>query len=504
MSYFGLPVFEKNSQEYNNAVLQTGGFVDVPRIISFSKARKYMGRGIEFKHEKEEIHKLWHKWVELNNFYDFMFRGCRTISEQGALFVTINTTKDKMSILGEASPCFASGVAFSFSTPTVAVINSQIAIGNVQVYCRQVYDTEKVVRRFWTKNQQSGKIEIYGDSENVEKELQLELGKYNTNDATWTYYHNLGFVPVEVIYNEPFQPNMPVLNAGFYTQSPFITQQYSDVAGFDYRQVRDIAKCGKLPTQLDNLYIHMNKLIELYKPRLLISTNNSTDGNPLFQQKMEDQNMNGNPNSNLADADIFYSTEVNKVKVDQVQTPNTIDHYQNQIVATWIDIFKACGLSFVTQSGTQKTGQESYTQYSGDIEEVNFMRNYLTAKWINVIIKSFKAMGVDLTEDRESWSFQVKKNLATDESNLIDNLVKQYQLKIKTPAQIISEIEGVDTDYAEHIVEENYKWFNEHKEETTNPEIMPPENANVSGVKAASLQGSKEKGGRPQDDKKGE
>jgi len=37
-------------------LLKCGGFVDVPRIISYIKTRSYMGRGIEFKHKDSTIY----------------------------------------------------------------------------------------------------------------------------------------------------------------------------------------------------------------------------------------------------------------------------------------------------------------------------------------------------------------------------------------------------------------------------------------------------------------
>lgn len=495
--YLGInSVIEDTSWEAQKSQLRKGGFVDVPRIISFLKARSYMGRGIEFKHKDKKIHDKWHKFVELNDFFSHMFESIRIKDEVGAVFECINITKGGMAMVSRATPLLASRIGFSFATPSIAVINIQIGIGNRQVYCRQVYDIEKIVRTFWALTP-DGKEEIFNESATVDKNLQLELGTFNALTGAWTYYHNLGFVPVEVIYNEPFTPNMPILTAGFYYQSPFTTPQNLNNQGFDYSQVKSLAKCSKLPLQLDNLYIHMNRLVELYKPRLIITSNNAVDGNPYLQNKLRQQGLGGN-NSNIQDADIFTSTQANKIEVDTQDTPNTIDNYQNQIVATWIDIFKAVGLSFVTQSGTQKTGQESFTQYKGDIEDVNFQRNYLTNKWINIIIKCFKVMNVDLTKNKEDWSFQVKKNLATDENSLVDSLIKQYGLKLKTPAEILSVIEGIDQDYAEHIVKENFKWFEEHKEETIFPQINPPANANVSGVKSASLPGSKEKGGRPE------
>lgn len=500
MSYFGISESEaklnKDSWECKKASLREGGFVDVPRIISFLKVRSYMGRGIEFKHKDKKIHKLWHKFVELNDFYSHMFESNRIKSEVGAVFETINISQGGNVLLARANPLMMSGVGFSFATPVIAQIIIQMSIGNRQVYARSVYDREKVVRTFWFLNKE-GVIELYNNSAKIDEELQVELGTFNALDGTWTHYHNLGFVPVEVIYNEPFTPVLPVLNAGFYSQSPFTTPQNLNNVGFDYRQVKDTAKCSKLILQLDNLYIHLNRLIEIFKPRLVITSNNAVDGNPYLQEKLRQQGMVGN-NSNLMDADIYTSTQANQIKVEQVATPNTIDNYQNQIVATWIDIFKSVGISYTTQSGTQKTGQESFTQYKGDIEDVNFQRNYLTNKWINVIVKCFKAMGVDLTKDRNAWSFQVKKNLATDENSLVDTLIKQYQLKLKKPSEILSIIEGIDEDYAEHIVDENFKWFDKHKEETTLPQINPPANANVSGVKSASLPGSKEQGGRPE------
>lgn len=458
-------------------------FVDVPKILAYKKTRIYMGRGLEFKHENQEIHKKWHRFVELNDFEQFMFNACELMSEMGSVAVSINKNQLGEPLINLANPYYSQGIETSYGTTDFAVLIETTQVDNNLYIIRSAYDKEKVIRTLWNANTKE-QMNLFGYVSKLPKEKQLDWGTYDEETNSYVYYHNLGIVPCVILVNKPFRLYFPNFGSNIYYQSPFTTTVNYETTGYGYDSVKDTALCSGLIEQLQNLYTQMNKLVILDKPRIILSGVNQTTA----QQLRRD-------NKALASYldEVIIKANTTGPNVDIAAPTNTLDYYQNAIVSTWIDIFKASGLSFLTQSGTQKTAQESVNSFQDSVEELNYMRNFWTNQWIKVIKCAMKVFGVELGE-KEKWSFQVKKNIITDEASLADRLIKQIQVGTTTPVQYISIMEGVDEDNAEQIWKENSKWFKENDF----PIAMKDGGGAVSGVKGASLPTSKEKGGAPE------
>lgn len=461
-------------------------FVDVPKIISYKKARMYLGRGIEFKHNDKSIHEIWHRITELNDFENFMFICCRLMSEIGSCIVTINKNELGEPLLNVANPYFSPGIEQSFGTSDFAVVVETILIDNNTYLVRNAYDREKVVRTLWNPTTQT-QMNLFEYVAKLPKDKQIVWGEFDKKTQSYTYYHNLGIVPAIVMTNKPFKGYFPMFGSNVYYQSPFSTTLYQNNTGYDYQSVKDTANCGGLIVQLQNIYTQMNKLMILDKPRIILSNVNQTTANQLRRDNQMIE-------SYLSELIIKAGNTGPNVEI--MAPSNSLDYYQNAIVSTWIDIFKACGMSFITQSGTQKTAQESVSAFQDSVEEINYMRNYWTKQWIRVIKAMFKICGIELG-NAETWSFQVKKNIITDEASMSDRLIKQIQIGATTIPEYISIMEGIDEDNAEQLWDEHKEWFKKNDY----PIAAKDGGQGVAGVKSASLPTSEEKGGRPVNDK---
>ena len=465
--------------------LDTMEFVDVPKVISNYKTRLYMGRGIEFKHNNPKIHEYWHHIEQLNNFTEFMFIVSRMISENGGAIVSISRNINGDPLVNVANPYYASGVETSYCSSDMAVIIESTYIDNSLHLIRSVYDTEKIVRTVWSDRTRA-QINMYEFVSKLPSDKQLDYGTYDQEHNAYVLYHNMGVVPCELLLNKPYKQFFPMYSTSVYYQSPYKYGQNDKM--YNYSGVSDTANCKGLILQLQNVYTQMNKLIVLDKPRIAVSNVNEATWNQMKKEGASQAFFN----------DLVFrvggSSGINNGATMSVMSPtNSLDHYQNQIVATWIDIFKACGLSYQTQSGTQKTAQESTNSFSGSVEELNYLRIFLTRQWMRVIVKMFKIAGIELG-DSESWSFQVKKNIITDEANKLDNLIKELQIGTKTPVDIISIIEGIDHDNAEQVYKSNSDWFKANDY----PIATKDQGKGVSGVKGPDVQ----QGGRPTNESK--
>ena len=459
-------------------------FVNVPRIISNYKTRLYMGRGIEFKHNNPELHEYWHKIEQLNNFAEFMFIVNRMVSECGGAIVSISRNINGDPLVNVANPYYAQGVEQSYCSSDIAVIIESTFIDNSLHLIRSVYDNEKIVRTLWS-DRGKDQVNIFEFVSRLPKEKQLDFGTYDKKHNAYVLYHNMGVVPCELILNKPFKQFFPMFFSNIYYQSPFKVNSSVD---YSYASMCDTANCEGLILQLQNIYTQLNKLIILDKPRITVSNVNQATWNEIQRESQGDAFFN----------DLVFRVGgtggLNSGASINVMSPtNSLDHYQNQIVSTWIDIFKCCGLSYQTQSGTQKTAQESTNSFSGSVEELNYLRTFLTRQWIKVIQKMFLIANKDLGDSKE-WSFQTKKNIITDESNKLDNLIKELQIGTKTPIDIISIVEGLDYDNAKQVYEVNNQWFKDNDY----PIAVKDPAKGVSGVKGSNV----DKGGRPTNESK--
>lgn len=474
MSYIGFDKDLPSLQEINDKPSS-----NLPMIIAKAKTKIYMGKGINFYCDDEKAMEKWKEFSELNKIYDFINNQQKTKSINGVAIISINKLKGGKVVLNNVVPYVGPTlISYCFSTPDMVCIVEQIYLQDRPIYMRSVYDKKKVVRRFWTStsnsNSETKYFQPFSNSYKLNKEtLGIELGNYDEEHDLWIYYHNYGFIPIEVMTNLPFRPYFPIYNTSIYTAPP----SPENHMGINFSEVSDCANIRFLFKQLDNLYFNRNICIRLSKPGAIIVASSDTQARELAAQKYL---------SSDYEHSVLYSSGANKVQIQMVNPSTNLEQIDKAIDITLEKIYRFIGLAYKNTNSTQKTSMESFTSYQGDIEMVNFMKSYDTEQWKKVIIKSFKIMGIDL--EKTKWYFKTKENMVANLKEMLDNDIKLYQIKAKTQEQILQDIEGLNPKEAETLVEENKKWFKKNKEL-----LESPMNAAVSGVKSMSLANKKPK-----------
>ena len=451
----------------------------LPIIIAKAKTKLYMGKGIEFFCDDEEVMKKWKEFSELNLIYDFINNQQKTKSLSGVSIISINKLEDGSVVLNNIAPYVGpTQITYCFSTPEFVCIVEQVALSSHPVYMRSVYTKEFVMRRFWVSN--SGK-DIYKYTEfkpfdksfEVDKLLGINLGEYDKERDCWILKHNFGFIPVEIMTNLPFRPYFPIFNVSIFAVPPSNDSMY----GISYNEVADCANVQFLLKQLDEIYKNQNVCISLSKPGVVVVANTEAQAREIAKKNFLSKDYTHS---------VLFSSGANKVNIQVVNPTTNLEQLYKATDETLEKIYKFIGLAYKQVNSTQKTSMESYTNYQGDIEMVNFMKNYDTEQWKKVFIKVFKMMGIDLT--KKKWYFKTNENMVANIKEMLDNDIKLYQIKAMTQEQILQDVKSLNPQEAKTIVEENKKWFKKNKDL-----LESPMNSAVSGVKSMSLANKKPK-----------
>ena len=452
-------------------------FVDAPKIISYYKARLYLGRGIDFYHKQETQNKRWKRLCELNDIYGIMFRTTRLESELGVQVLGILKNELGEPIIDEADPWFNSQIEESFSTNDCAVVVSRRQVDNKFFVVRCFYDREKIVTSLWDETTKS-QINLQDFQSKLPKEKIIELGEWDKELGAFVYKHNYGIVPVQVFKNKPLKQRCPMFVQALEVASPFVTtNNLRNVGGMFVNEVSDTAYNSGLLFQLQNLYSQVNKLAILCKPRIVVSN--------ISTATMKQFNQDNLMNEYLDDILIKFRNDNTDVKFSEPSI--VLNDYYNSIQSTWSDLFRTAGLSWIVNSGTNKTAQESISAYQGSVEEVNFMRDFQTQQWREFIYKLFKVWEHDLGDD-DNWTFQVHKNIITDEASFLNSIILKVNNGFMTKQEGIAQLEGISMSDAKNKLDAIMK----EREEC--PELFAGMNGDFN-LEQAQLPGSESSGG---------
>jgi hypothetical protein len=136
------------------------------------------------------------------------------------------------------------------------------------------------------------------------------------------------------------------------------------------------------------------------------------------------------------------------MKVQQVE--NQLNDYINASRNLMDLLAEYSGYSVKTNSSAQKTSTESTTQFSNSLETTNFKRRYIGDQVKDLIQMTFHLLGIDLTKD-ETFRFEFNKNIALDQAQIRDNYIKEIQVGVSTPIEMISDLKGVSDQQADDI-----------------------------------------------------
>lgn len=457
-------------------------FVDLIKQVSRTASETLLGGGIDFKHKNPEIHKLWHEFVKENKFETIMWNTEEMESRVGIVYLTLNRTRTNDLRINIAQPYFTQGMGYSFANEELAVMYERFEVDNKCMIIRSVYDKEKTVRTVWDEGNRN-RVDVMEVNEKLPRDKQIKE----------VDYHHFGFVPVFAMYNRPFFPFMQTYGNNIFFQSPWLTTYNQALENAGINALADWANCSGLPILANYTIQQFYKELSFAKTRIVSNAGvNSYQDNSyaMAEQQFE-----------LLTSD-FYINKNGGEQLTVQQNQNHFVDYQESYDYVIKTFFKWCGYSYVGDSSSaQKTTQESYQRYDDTLRTLVWKREFHGKQWTDVIIKIFKAMGINLEDNRDDWSFEIRRNAIVDQASLTDTLIKWQQAGLCTRAEMLATIKNIDLDYAQHLVD----YIDEqNKKENITPSIMA--GAGVEGVKGANFQSGKvsgvknptaDKGGRP-------
>ena len=115
------------------------------------------------------------------------------------------------------------------------------------------------------------------------------------------------------------------------------------------------------------------------------------------------------------------------------------------------------------------------------------MRDFQTQQWREFIYKLFKVWEHDLGDD-DNWTFQVHKNIITDEASFLNSIILKVNNGFMTKQEGIAQLEGISMSDAKNKLDAIMK---ERKE---CPELFAGMNGDFN-LEQAQLPGSESSGG---------
>jgi hypothetical protein len=107
------------------------------------------------------------------------------------------------------------------------------------------------------------------------------------------------------------------------------------------------------------------------------------------------------------------------------------------------------GYSMKLSQSAQKTATESTTQFSNSLETTNFKRTYIGEQFKNFIVLTLQLMGEKV--QKEDFVFEFNKNLALDTASIRDNYIKEIEVGVATPKDMIADLRGIGNEEAERV-----------------------------------------------------
>lgn len=467
-------------------------YVDIIDDIALKHATIYMGNGIEFKSKDPKIHEQWHKMLKRNKLDDVMFFVEKLLSRNGAVFLTINRNAKNEAMLNITNIWFPQFANKCFATSTQAVIYEQFNIDNQIRIMRSYYDTEKVERYIVDKNE-NRISNLQEFKSKLPEEYQIQLGDYDPNKRAFVYYHNCGFVPVQVMVNEPLPSTFfPILFAPTAFQSPFETERLEKFGNWDYSSLKDTARCKGLIEVLQvlrSLQVQ-NAIIDKTRAIAYGITESEKDRN----DRNDDSWLLSNTILNAGYGKTFGGVGgVSGSAIEVLRPANNLLTYDDAINNVQREIYNKSGLSFLLHTANQKTAEETASQHAETLLSLYRRQTWHTKQWVEVIEKMFMMENVKLKDG--DWSFQAKKNNIIDEAYKIDNIIKKIQAGADTPVNLIAVDRNVDEDMAQQIWEENKKWFDKN-----DYQIQMKDGKGANWVNTKPPLSKEEKGGRKPND----
>ncbi len=396
-------------------------FWDGKHELGIHAARLLLGKGIQFSSDQSEIEDFINEVFDYNNITQFLFSATYWMSKKGRVIATVSRQGDKY-WLELAKPEWYNQMAKIRITPKLAILYKNTEISSNKYVIREKWDSEKVVREIY--NADNAKISLQGLNETLKKDEQIP-------EIT---YHNLGFVPIFEMLNNP------ILGT---------TLNQKATGDGAYEVLADAYPVQSLELLINHLYKTVSEETVLNQSKVIGYYDNQNIS------KLSEQ---GSRLKYLAKR-LFFNVKTpsgtgNEPSFEKLQpVGGYIEELTNVIKKFKAQYYDGAGYSTQDDSQLDTATQTLYAK-SKDVATTKMKRDQLTEVMLHIIDTVLMLAGKITREDtaeKRPYSFEIRENLNISETETINNEILKLDNGLATHPEALANIRGISEQEAESI-----------------------------------------------------
>ncbi len=417
----GYAPIDKATKETFLEVLENLTFWDGKHELAIHAARLLLGKGIQFSSDTEEIENFINEVFDYNNITQFLFTATYWMSKEGRVIATVSKQGDKY-WLEIAKPEWYNQMAKVRITPKLAILYKNTEISSNKYVIREKWDDEKVVREIYTAD--NARISLQGLNTELKEDERIP-------EVT---YHNLGFVPIFEMLNNP------ILGT---------TLNQKATGDNAYKVLADTYPVENLELLINHLYKTVSEETVLNQSKVIGYYDNQNIS------KLSEQ---GSRLKYLAKR-LFFNVKTpsgtgNEPSFEKLQpVGGYIEELTNVIKKFKGQYYDGAGYS--TQDDAQMdTATQTLYAKSKDVATTKMKRDQLTEVMLHLIDTILILAGKLKEEERDKkrpYSFEIRENLNISETETINNEILKLDNGLATHAEALANIRGISEQEAESI-----------------------------------------------------
>ncbi len=387
--------------------------------LGIHAARLLLGKGIQFTADNEKLEDFINKVFDYNNIAEFLFTATYWMSRKGRVIATVSKQGDKY-FLDIAKPQWYNRVAKVRIKPELAVIYKTIIISDKTFTIREKWDKEKVVREL---NGVGDEITLEGLNEQLAPEDQIK--EVET--------HNLGFVPVFEMLNNPISGT---------TLTPNATGDYA------YEMLADAYPVRQMEELINHVYrtlaeetiLNQSKVIGYYDNQNISKLSSESS-----RLKYLTKRLFFNVKSPGGDGREPSFEKIQPVSGYIKELTETAKMLKGQY-------YDGAGYSTQDDAAIDTATQTLYAK-SKDVATTKLKRDNLTEIMLRIIdcILIYADQWQTDNQDNRPYSFEIRENLNISEVETVNNEIIKLDAGLETLAEAIANIRGISEQEAEAI-----------------------------------------------------
>ncbi len=396
-------------------------FWDGKHELGIHAARLLLGKGIQFSSDQPEIENFINEVFDYNNITQFLFSATYWMSKKGRVIATVSRQGDKY-WLELAKPEWYNQMAKIRITPKLAILYKNTEISSNKYVIREKWDSEKVVREIYSAD--NAKISLQGLNETLSKDEQIP-------EIT---YHNLGFVPIFEMLNNP------ILGT---------TLNQKATGDGAYEVLADAYPVQSLELLINHLYKTVSEETVLNQSKVIGYYDNQNIS------KLSEQ---GSRLKYLAKR-LFFNVKTpsgtgNEPSFEKLQpVGGYIEELTNVIKKFKAQYYDGAGYSTQDDSQLDTATQTLYAK-SKDVATTKMKRDQLTEVMLHIIdtvLMLAKKITSEDTAEKRPYSFEIRENLNISETETINNEILKLDNGLATHPEALANIRGISEQEAESI-----------------------------------------------------